>query len=537
YGPRGGFTIGGGAVVNSTSTSINRSHAFSQFLLGYYDAGGISSQPYGLLTGREWQFAGYARDRWQVNSNLTLTLGFRYEYYPLMKRADRGIERVDFNTPPGTLFNVLIGGLGTTPENAGIEVQKGFITPRVGLAYRFKDDTVVRAGYGMTVDPLPLSRPFRGPYPLTLATQFNGANAWTPFSTFAAGLPPVDAPDLSSGVIPLPPNVNVRTPPGGRIHRGYIQSWNFSIERKLPLDFVGEASYVGTQTTHQFSERDINAAAPGGGEREGNAARPFFNRGYTTSLNYLDGWTSANYHGLQTSLNRRFSRGVFIKAAYTFSKAINYTDDNGPASVLFNHVSVLDRNRALAGYDRTHNVQVGFSAELPFGAGKPWASEGIAGTILGGWQVNGVASAVSGTPFTVTANGASLDAPGNTQTADLVGDFKILGDIGSDKPWFDTTAFRPVTTQRFGTTGRNAFRGPGYGNIDLSLFRSFALPIISEKSTLQFRAEAFNITNTPRFDIPSANASATTFGTITTTLATVGSGSERFFRFGLRFGF
>ncbi|MEJ7709911.1 MAG: TonB-dependent receptor [Pyrinomonadaceae bacterium] len=110
---------------------------FSQFLLGYYDNGGIGSQPYGLLTGREWQFGFYARDRWQVSNNLTLTLGLRYEIYPLMKRADQGLERVDFNTPAGTPFNLLIGGRGNIPEDAGIEVQKGFFAPRVGLAYRF----------------------------------------------------------------------------------------------------------------------------------------------------------------------------------------------------------------------------------------------------------------------------------------------------------------------------------------------------------------------------------------------------------------
>ncbi|MEJ7709910.1 MAG: hypothetical protein WKF84_08635 [Pyrinomonadaceae bacterium] len=183
----------------------------------------------------------------------------------------------------------------------------------------------------MTVDPLPFSRPLRGFYPLTLATDFFGADAWTPFGTLATGLPPIVAPDLSSGVVPLPTNVFVRTPPEGRVDRGYIQSWNLSIERKLPSDFVAEIAYVGTQTSNQFADRDINAAAPGAG----TAGRPFASRGYTGTINYWDGWLSANYHGLQTSLNRRFSRGIFIKAAYTFSRSINNTDEDGWTSVLF----------------------------------------------------------------------------------------------------------------------------------------------------------------------------------------------------------
>ncbi|MEJ7709908.1 MAG: hypothetical protein WKF84_08625 [Pyrinomonadaceae bacterium] len=119
----------------------------------------------------------------------------------------------------------------------------------------------------------------------------------------------------------------------------------------------------------------------------------------------------------------------------------------------------------------------------------------------------------------------------------MVGDYRITGNIGPGQQWFDRSAFAPVTTARFGTTGRNAFRGPGYGNIDLSLFRSFPLSFISESSSLQFRAEAFNITNTPRFGNPNANVSNSNFGTITGTLGNLGSGSERFFRFGLRFGF
>lgn len=532
-GSRGGFDITGGGTANSRTATITRANNFAQFLLGYYNTGGISGQPYGLMTGREWQFGWYVRDRWQVRQNLTLNLGLRLEHYPLMRRADRGVERVDFNTPPGTRFNLLIGGLGNIPEDAGIKTQKVFLAPRVGLAYRFRDSTVIRAGYGLTIDPLPFSRPLRGFYPLTVATDFTGPDSFTPYGTFSQGIPAVPVLDLSSGTIPLPTNVFVRTPPEGKLDRGYIQSWNLAVERKLPWDFVAEAAYVGTQTTHQLADLNINAAAPGAG----NTGRPFASRGYTSDINYWDGWLSANYHSLQTSLNRRFTRGLFIKAAYTYSKAINWTDEDGWASVGFNHPSVLSRNRALAGYDRTHNLQVGFAAELPFGKGKSWASEGVASAILGGWQVNGVASAVSGTPFTITASNVSLNAPGNTQTADQVGAFKILGGVGSTQPWFDTTAFKPVTDVRFGTTGRNAFRGPGYGNIDFSLFRTFPLSFISESSTLQFRAEAFNITNTPRFANPNANASNTNFGTITSTLGTVGSGSERFFRFGLRFGF
>ena len=137
----------------------------------------------------------------------------------------------------------------------------------------------------------------------------------------------------------------------------------------------------------------------------------------------------------------------------------------------------------------------------------------------------------SGSPFTVSAAAASLNAPANTQTADQVTpEVAKLGGIGIGNPWFDTTAFRSVTTARFGTTGRNILRGPGVVNVDAGIFRNIPL---SERFRLQFRAEAFNLSNTPHFDNPAANVSnATNFGTITSAQQ-----DQRLIRFSLRVEF
>ena len=128
-----------------------------------------------LMTTREWQHGFYGRDRWQVNNKLTLDLGLRYEYYPLMQRADRGIEQVDLNT-----LNVRLGGVGGNPEDLGIKVSQTLFAPRLGGIYRVSDSTVLRAGYGITYDPLPFSRPLRGFYPLTIAEEVTTTN---PFAT------------------------------------------------------------------------------------------------------------------------------------------------------------------------------------------------------------------------------------------------------------------------------------------------------------------------------------------------------------------
>jgi len=536
-GPRGQLNFNGGATsINGVTPQAT--HGYAQFLLGVTSSVEKSLQ-HELMTGREWQLGWYVRDRWQATRNLTVTLGLRYELYPLITRADRGIERLDIAT-----MKVLLGRLGGNPDNVGVEVSHKLFAPRFGLAYRLGDSTVIRSGYGITYNPMPFSRPLRGFFPLTIAASFvstvPGANAtFTPFGTLAQGIPPFSGPDLSKGVVDLPPNVDMRTPPNGLIHRGYIQSWNFTIERKLPADFVVSAGYVGTQTTHQLADLDINAAGPG----QGNTGRPFFrNFGRTAPTRFWDGWLSSNYHSLQVAINRSFTRGLFVKGAYTYSKAINWTDDDGWAGVTFNHPSALHMNRGLAGYDRTHMLQMGFAAELPFGKGKRWANSGAASTIIGNWQVNGIFSSLSGTPFTVAASGASLNAPGNGQTADQVkAEVKKLGGTGAGASFFDPFAFKPVTEVRFGNTSRNILRGPGMVNLDFSIFRIFP---ITEGTRLEFRVEAFNFTNTPHFNNPGANVSSLILnadGTIRSlngfTEITSARDDSRQFRFGLRFTF
>ncbi len=153
-----------------------------------------------------------------------------------------------------------------------------------------------------------------------------------------------------------------------------------------------------------LADLNINAGYPGSGSANLPYAQLF---GRTTATNMWDGYLSANYHSLQTSINKRFSKGLLLKGAYTWSKAMNMTDDDGWAGVNWNWGPAFRRNYAPAGYDRTHVFQMGWVYELPFGKGKSWASTGAASYIVGGWQVNGVFSAYTGTPFTVGAPGDS----------------------------------------------------------------------------------------------------------------------------------
>ncbi|HXK10879.1 MAG TPA: hypothetical protein VMT70_14615, partial [Vicinamibacteria bacterium] len=211
----------------------------------------------------------------------------------------------------------------------------------------------------------------------------------------------------------------------------------------------------------------------------------------------------------------------------TYSKAMNRVDDDGWANASWNSADLLYKNYGPAGYDRTHIFQMGFVADLPFGKGKNDALS----TIVKDWSVNGLFSAFTGTPFQLTASGASVNARGNQQTPDLVGTPTKLGGIGPNNPYYDPSAWAPITAVAFGNVGRDTVYGPGWWNIDLSLFRRFP---IGQKVTLEARIEAFNLTNTPHFNNPDGNVNDVGFMTINSTSA---NSPERQFRIGARIQF
>ena len=520
---RGLFTFDGAITALKGGPAPNQYNAWAAVLLGLPQSDAKDLQFYDPQTAREWQFGWYGQDRWQVTRNLTVSLGLRYEFYPIYSRVGQGIERYD----PAT-NKVLIGGRGSVPRDAGIDVSAKHFGPLVGLAYRLGSSTVLRGGYGMTIDPTSTWSASQRDYPVAFGNTFVGPNSFTPYRPIEQGIPALAGPDISTGVIDLPAAANDTTLPAGLLRRGYIESWNLIVERKLPASLTASVGYVGTHTVRPFVTVDINAGSPG----LGTAGRPAFATfGRSAATNLLEPQFGAIYHSLQATLNRQFSGGLFVKGSYTFSRAIDFTDDE-PGGLTFNTPSQIGRNRALAGYDRTHSFQMSAIYEFPFGPKRRLLNSGIASLLLRDWQANAVFSAVSGSPFTVTASSASLNAPGNTQTADQVkSDVAILGGIGVGNPWFDPTAFKAVTDVRFGTTGRNVLRGPGIGNTDAGLFRNIPL---TERLNMQFRAEAFNHTNTPHFDNPNASlASPASFGTITS----ASRNDQRVFRFALRFAF
>jgi hypothetical protein len=518
-GPQGAllFTQGITSIPGATLTSFN---SYAAYLLGLPQTVRRAYQAE-IMTAYNNQMAWYVRDRWQATQNLTISAGVRYELYPLQTRSGRGgIEGYD----PSTNI-VTLGGVGGIPKGVGVSTGRKMFAPRVGFAYRLGTKTVIRSGYGLAYNPMPMARPLRGFFPLIFAASFNSPNSFQPVRTIEQGIPAIVLPDLSSGRVPLPATAQMRFIPTSELHRGYVQSWNFVIERQLPGQIVTSVGYVGTRTVHSFGDLEINAAAPGAG----TAGRPLNARfGHSVDTWAWDGFLNANYHGLQVAVNRRAADGLMLKGAYTYSKAINQTDEDGwTGTINWNWAPVFDRNRAQAGYNIPHMFHMGFVYELPLGQGKKHANSGVAKLVLGGWQLNGVYSSFVGRPFTVSAAAGALNAPGNAQTADQVKPVvEKIGAVGSGRQFFDAAAFAAPTGVRFGTSGRNILRGPGVVNLDLAVFRKFP---IHERVSLEFRAEAANSTNTPHFNNPSANISATNFLQVTSAAL-----DQRQIRLGLR---
>jgi hypothetical protein len=231
-----------------------------------------------------------------------------------------------------------------------------------------------------------------------------------------------------------------------------------------------------------------------------------------------------NYNSLQANAGKRFSHGFSFTAAYTYSKGM----DVGSDQASFTNQINIRANYGPANFDRTHMFNLSHIYELPFGPGKSHLNSGPLSHVVGDWQLNGIFRAVTGAPFTAVADATPCNCPGNANFADSLRKTEILGGVGPGQFWFDTTAFGQPGPNRFGTAGRNTIRGPGIVNYDFSIFRIFR---IREQTNLEFRAEFYNLTNTPHFNNPVNNFNLGNFGEITSAFG------EREIQFALRLTF
>jgi hypothetical protein len=597
--PRGGFQFQGALTTNTPSGTPTGYNALADMLLGLpnSNSGNAIAHPYQLANPNalRWsQFAFYAQDQWSMSPKLTLNYGLRYEYYPAPYRDHTGVSVLDPTLPQSG--NVIIGGVGGNPENAGIDMGWGQITPRFGIAYSVTDRTVLRGGFGLTTDPDSL-RFLRDSFPVDQAPAFTNAsgNGTVALNTttgtllpLTVGIPNPSPPNLSTGIVSLPVSSGTTTVVKN-YRRGYIESWNLFFQQDLGASFVANIGYVGTHQVRQLAGYSLNAAPLPSGATPcmpngqynpstglsgpcagGYAVNQVINTQHcpatacynTGGITQTQPLFSSNYNGLQAQLTRNAGRVAQVGLVYTWSHAFDYADNgagSGSGGVPFSYPAYFFRNRASAGYDRTNNFQFWWIYHLPFGSGQKFATSGWQRAIFGGFQLNGQVSHISGAPFSVGSN-AVINAPNNPLYADLVLPYhqrsghaqSASSGVSSGMPWFDPTSFAdPAEPQYTNPNGANYVNcsvpscmvTPHFGNTHRNQFRGPGVSLVNasifrgfhiyRETEFQVRVEAFNLFNHAILPTPNnVTVGGAGFGYITS-----GFGASRSLQFSGRFNF
>jgi hypothetical protein len=497
FGPLGTASFGPGATllananVNTIGTANLFPNAFASFLLNAPSATGstfFATTP----TARQTWYGAWVGDTLNFYRIVTLQLGLRYEVYSPIRPRRQG-DLLSFNPPSLSLNDVNTDFGDYDFNNWG---------PRVGLAIRATPRTAIRAGYSINYFQVPVM--LSGIQPSVFGTFQGVQNGFTTVPGFTGttfpGLLPVPGQSANNLAANGPLNVMLTT----RGEIPMVQHYNVGIQQEFGDGLMLGLAYQGNASRHLPFFYQLNQGLPG----TGLAGLPFANIGRTASTFGYDNGLNANYNALQVNLTKRMGHGFQFQGAYTWSKTLGYTGENGFLLNPFNRRS----NYGVADYDRTHMLTIAHVWDLPFGTGTQHMNHGIVGQILGNWAINGVFTWATGTPFNVYANPLFFGGPNGTVLANVNGNVTFNG-AGLNQPFFNASAFGIPAAGSFGNQGRNSFRGPGFKNYNFSLFKTFAF---MEHYKFEIRGEAYNLTNTPHFANPQANLNAGGFGQITT---------------------
>jgi hypothetical protein len=474
---------------------------------------------------RSWEMAYYVQDTYKMTPRLTLNYGIRYEYQAPFTDAQNNMANYDIATN-----SFLLAGRGANSPGL-INSRWNDFGPRLGVAYQADPKLVVRAGYGFYYSPENDGREdiLTKNYPFAYQQTFTSNPYYGPCSGQPSCYGPfsyyVDQGSPRSTSIPIPPgassipssaitNGNLLTSNYvvPTLKTGYSQLYNLSVEQELGRNFTVEAGYVGS-ISHDLSYRvgDINRLDPVSGNP---ALTP--DLGKIQAL-YNSGF--AVYHSLQVKVTKRVSKNLNFLTSYTYGHNI----DNGPSPWNIGGNNDYPQNpynlraeRASADGDIRHNLVFSGIYRLPFGRGQEFFANWnrVEDLALGGWQLNGIFSAHTGTPFNIIR--ASYTPGYEGLRPDQVGDPNLPRSQRTLDKYFNTAAFSTAAftgtnLYGYGDAGRNPVYGPGFISADVSLFKDFS---VLEHATLQTRFEFFNVTNTPHFSNPIGDMSSSQFGEI-----------------------
>jgi hypothetical protein len=540
---------------NALAASSTSGDAFASFLLGL--GGGTLTHNFKIIDTVSQYAAGYFQDDWKVTDRLTVNLGLRYDlFFPRTERHNRmtflNLTATSPLAAPAGLPN-LTGGLEYVGTNGNPRQQNDSyynnFAPRFGFAYQAAKPLVLRGGFGLFYQDSPNEAAatvnqtgYRSDSPF-YGTIDGVTPAYTLSNPFPQGFVPVTGNSLglltAVGTAIAAPIRHAPTP--------YSENWNFDVQYQLPSNWLLDAAYVGshgvfltyTAQINQLPDQDLGL----GSQLLQTVKNPFYGlitasgplSAATVQKRYLmtpfpqftgvqmvneEGATSS-YNALQLRLERRFSNSLNLLISFTGGKMLDDWSSNNTSN--FNGDAVnqdaynLRNDWSLSTADVSKRFVASFVYDLPFGRKQRFGSQWnrFTDAFLGGWQANGIFTAQTGLPIGLTAsNVANIFNPGerpnsNGQNASLSGSVE-----SRLNEYFNTADFSQPPTYTFGNVARTLpnIRAPGLRNLDFSLFKNFA---ITEKWTVEFRAESFNLFNTPQFSGPNTSVTSSSFGVIT----------------------
>jgi len=543
---------------------------FASFLLGL--SNNSSQIQTSWLTYTMMDYSGmFITDTWQATNKLSVTAGLRYEIPGVYKeRFDRIATFNRYEENPalkGTLVNgkPVLGAYDPVltpnhPDRGQTEEKFGLVAPRIGIAYRLTDKTVIRTGGGMFFIPANVQFT-QGPQANPLSFFVNSQNASSdnfvtynttfnnPFPNGIFGPPGrtgnYQALFLGQGL-------------GGKAFQaqeeaGYTYQWNFSVQHQFKGDFSVDASYAGLRGIHLPANLQYNQIDPRnlsqGLALTTQVANPFFGKvptgtlsaptvqagqlllpfpQYTSVSNSSAYLGDSSYHAFQLKAEKRFASGGTLLGSYTFSKVLANVEtlttwlDSGTGVAGYQDNYNLRNEKALSSFDSRQRLTVSYVYDLPFGKGRHYlaGTSGLISRAVSGWGINGVTTFQKGFPLGLTATPNNTGFNTGLRPNVVDGCQKTIDGAAQQKlgGWFNTSCFTAPARFTFGSEGRTdpVLRGPGVANYDFSIFKRTA---ITEKVNLEFRAEAFNLFNRVQFGNPDrgqSTAANNTFGVIST---------------------
>jgi hypothetical protein len=486
-----------GTVVNNPRGLFNFNGQFTgyapaDFMLGIQQNSvtpGPSSR--GLIA--TWRDGFFLLDRWQASRKLTVNIGLRYDLQTVPYTVNGNATTLNREQ------TALIPANPPIPGFRFIDPNHKDWAPRLGLAFRVTEKTVLRAGYGIYYNP-------------------NQTNSFTvlfsnpPFSeqTTYVSLPTTPTLSLTnpmpSGLANAPPPPNVFAP-HWNLPTAYMNQWSFALGRELWPGAGLELQHTGSHSLHLDRNDYANTPLPGPGAINARRPNPRF-----SVMRFIRNDAIANYEALSISLTQRMRRGFQVRGSYTWAHTLDVSTDSNSGGTPMNPYH-WRADYGNSNWDIRGRFLLNAVYELPFFS----KSRGVVRAALGQWQMNGAVVAQSGLPFTVstpvdTANTSS----GGVYRPNLVGRPSSNCGSGHLVDCIDRAVYAlpPAGVYAYGNAGRNLLHGPGLFQTDLSVMKNFP---VSDRAKLQFRADFFNFTNTPSFSNPVATFGTGIFGNITST--------------------